>query len=247
MKKLIKGLLDFQRHGFPAYRETFAKLAHGQSPDTLFISCSDSRVVPNLFASTHPGDLFVARNVGNMVPPSDSEGVSIGDTSEASALEYALLVLQVPDIIVCGHSGCGAMGAIHSGQGPSGAKNLTRWLELGRPTMARFEAGELPSDTLKAADRLSQLNVLQQLHNLMTYPLVRERVERGALRLHGWWFDIAAARVHAYRQDIQRFVPIDEEEGNRLINELNTPAPATAFAAPPSAPATAVAAAPAAN
>lgn len=223
MKKLIKGLLDFQRHGFPAYRETFARLAHGQSPDTLFISCSDSRVVPNLFASTHPGELFVARNVGNMVPPSDAAGIAIGDTSEASALEYALLVLEVPDIIVCGHSGCGAMGAIHAGKGPAGAQNLSRWLELGRPALAHLQAGALPDEALSPSDRLSQINVLQQLHNLRTYPIVRERVARGALRLHGWWFDIAAARVHAYRHDVQRFVKIDEAEGERLLVELESP------------------------
>lgn len=220
MKKLIKGLLDFQRHGMPAYRQTFARLAKGQSPDALFISCSDSRVVPNTFASTDPGDLFVVRNVGNMVPPADAEGCACGDTSEASAVEYAVLVLGVTDIVVCGHSSCGAMGALVDGNSLQGCTNLNRWLELGAPARARLHAGELRGVELSEQDRLSQLNVLQQLEHLQTYPLVRTRVARGELRLRAWWFDIGAARVSTWREELGRFVFIDEAEGERLLAEL---------------------------
>ncbi|HEX8440871.1 carbonic anhydrase, partial [Archangium sp.] len=172
MKKLVQGLLDFQRHGLPAYRSTFARLAHGQTPDCLFIACSDSRVVPNLFVSTDPGDLFVMRNVGNMVPPSDSAGLSLSDRSEAAALEFSLLTLPVKDIVVCGHSGCGAMKAILSGYNDQKTPNLSSWLDVGRPALAAFERGGKVGEGLAPADRLSQLSVLQQLEHLRTYPLV---------------------------------------------------------------------------
>lgn len=221
MKKLIQGLLDFQRHGLPAYRSTFARLAHGQSPDCLFIGCSDSRVVPNLVVSTHPGDLFVTRNVGNMVAPSDASGQSLGDRSEAAAVEYALLHLPVVDVVVCGHSGCGAMKAVLAGYNDQRTPNLGSWLELGRPALAALErGGGKLGEGLPPADRLSQLNVLQQLEHLRTYPLVRERLEAGTLRLHGWWFDIGRAQVHVYRPDLERFTPIDELEGERMLAEL---------------------------
>ncbi|WP_257448753.1 carbonic anhydrase [Archangium lipolyticum] len=220
MKKLIQGLLDFQRHGLPAYRSTFARLAHGQSPDCLFIACSDSRVVPNLFVSTHPGDLFVMRNVGNMVAPSDSAGLSLSDRSEAAALEFSLLNLPVEDVVVCGHSGCGAMKAVLAGYNDQKTPNLSSWLDIGRPALAAMERGGKVGEGLPPADRLSQYNVLQQLEHLRSYPLVRERLEAGTLRLHGWWFDIAHARVHVYRPDLERFLPIDELEGERILAEL---------------------------
>lgn len=109
MKKLIRGIIDFRKNMRPSCKETFAQLALGQRPDTLFIACSDSRVVPNLFASSDPGDLFVIRNVGNFIPPCGEQGRSASDESEAAAIEFALLTLPVTEIIVCGHSECGAM------------------------------------------------------------------------------------------------------------------------------------------
>ncbi|HEX8821528.1 MAG TPA: carbonic anhydrase [Archangium sp.] len=221
MKKLVKGLLDFQRHGLPAYRATFARLANGQTPDCLFITCADSRVVPNLLVSTDPGDLFVMRNVGNMVSPSDATGQSVADWSEAAAVEFALLHLPVEDVVVCGHSSCGAMKALLAGNvRDERAPNLGNWLDLGRAALQTLERGGPVGEGLPPADRLSQLNVLQQMEHLRTYPLVRERLAAGTLRLHGWWFDIRHAQVLVYRPDRERFVPIDEVEGERMLAEL---------------------------
>jgi carbonic anhydrase len=220
MKKLIKGLLDFQRHSLPPYRATFARLANGQTPDCLFITCADSRVVPNLLVSMDPGDLFVIRNVGNMVSPSDEKGESMGDWSEAAALEYALLHLPVVDVVVCGHSGCGAMKALLSGNVDQRAPNLGQWLDLGQSARRSLEQGGWVGEGLSPTDRLSQLNVLQQLEHLRTYPLVQERLAAGTLRLHGWWFDIGHAQVHAYRPERECFVPIDEQEGEKMLAEL---------------------------
>ncbi|KFE69969.1 carbonic anhydrase [Hyalangium minutum] len=220
MKKLIRGLLDFQRHSLPAYRSTFARLAKGQTPDCLFITCADSRVVPNLLVSTDPGDLFVMRNVGNMVAPSDASGQSMGDRSEAAAVEYSLLHLPVTDVVVCGHSSCGAMKALLAGMSDARCPNLCDWLDLGRGALQSLEKAGRVGEGLEPADRLSQLNVLQQLAHLRSYPLVRERMAAGTLRLHGWWFDIGNAKVHAYRPGREAFVPIDELEGEQMLADL---------------------------
>src|SRR5579862_9640960 len=115
MKKLIQGIVDFRSNLTEEGRALFAKLALGQKPDALFIACSDSRVVPNLFASTNPGDLFVLRNIGNLVPPASS---SPQDTSAVAAIEFSIFSLKVSDIIVCGHSECGAMQALAHGSDP---------------------------------------------------------------------------------------------------------------------------------
>ncbi|RYZ42042.1 MAG: carbonic anhydrase [Myxococcaceae bacterium] len=221
MKKLIRGLLDFQRHTLPSYRATFARLAKGQTPDCLFISCSDSRVVPNLLVSTDPGDLFTVRNVGNLVPPAAVNGNSTADRSEAAAIEFSLGFLPIEDVVVCGHSSCGAMKAILAGGSVKGSPNLEQWLAHGAPSLKALKENTQVGAGLPDADRLSQLNVLAQLEHLKTYPIVRDRLAAGTLRLHGWWFDIGAAQVHAYRSDLGRFVPIDETEGDRLLTQLS--------------------------
>lgn len=131
MKKLIKGIVDFRTKLQPSYKETFARLALGQSPDALFIGCSDSRVAVNVFASTDPGDLFVVRNVGNLVPPCGSDGQSTADESEAAAIEFALDTLNVSYIIICGHSECGAMQALANGRSKVKSQNLRSWLRHG--------------------------------------------------------------------------------------------------------------------
>jgi carbonic anhydrase len=220
MKKLIRGLLDFQVNARPGYREVFARLALGQFPDCLFIACADSRVVPNLLVSTDPGDLFVVRNVGNMVPPSDAKGHSTGDQSEPAALEFSLRHLPVEDIVVCGHSSCGAMKAVLAGGVGEDTPNLAHWLTHGQSALRTLLAGTPVGEGLPDHDRLSQLNVLQQLEHIKTYPLVKERLAAGTLRLHGWWFDIAHAQVHAWRSTHGRFVPMDELVGEALLREL---------------------------
>src|SRR6266478_4438632 len=109
MRKLVRGIVDFRNRVRPIARATFARLALGQKPDVLFIACSDSRVAVNVFASTEPGDLFVIRNPGNLIAPCGKDGRSVNDDAEAAAIEFATLVLNVADVIVCGHSECGAM------------------------------------------------------------------------------------------------------------------------------------------
>lgn len=225
MRKLIEGIVAFRRSVRPGYRETFARLALGQKPDCLFIACSDSRVVPNLFASTEPGDLFVTRNVGNLVPPSGPGGISSGDAAEAAAIEYAVSTLEVQDIVICGHSSCGAMRTIVDGaenglSGIAGAPNLSRWLRHALPALERLGAGGPLDPSLPRHDALSQLNVLEQVAHVKSYPAVAERIRAGALGVHGWWFDIARADVYSYEVEPNRFMLIDEVQGPRILERL---------------------------
>lgn len=220
MKKLIKGIVEFRSTLRPEYAETFAKLALGQNPDTLFIACSDSRVVPNLFVSTDPGDLFVIRNVGNLISPCGVDGISLGDVSEAAAIEYSILYLGVTSIVVCGHSECAAMKELIAGNTRDEMPMLKTWLRNGYPALERMDSSAWIDPKLAPHNRLSQVNVLQQTDHLMTYPMVKERVDAGQLSLHGWWFDIAHAEVHAYEEGLG-FVLIDETEAQRILARMN--------------------------
>lgn len=211
MKKLIQGIIDFRKSKSPSYKETFAQLALGQRPDALFIACSDSRVAVNVFASTDPGDLFVVRNVGNMIPPSGLLGVSISDESEMAALEFALTQLAVKHIIICGHSECGAMVAALKGRDHVSSPHLRSWLAHAEGGLTKLNTTQLFADpALAPHNRLSQLNVLEQIEHLKTYTLVRERTETKQLQLHGWWFDIAKAEVFFFDEQSSRFLPFDD-------------------------------------
>ena len=216
MQKLIAGIVDFRRNTQESYREMFGQLATGQSPDSLFIACSDSRVVPNTFASTDPGDLFVVRNVGNLVPPCDPHGVSQSDESEAAAIEFAIQNLSVKNIIVCGHSECGAMHAIVRGRRLVKLPNLRSWLRHGELALDLLKAGRAPNPTLKESNQLSQLNALLQIENIKTYPIVQKRIDEGSLAVHAWWFDIAKADVYAYLEPENKFMIIDETRAERV-------------------------------
>ncbi len=220
MKKLINGIVDFRKNVRPTVKDTFALLALGQRPDTLFIACSDSRVVPNLFASTEPGDLFVIRNVGNLIPPYGE--ANAGPGSEAAAIEFALATLPITEVIVCGHSECGAIGALSQGQTREDAPAFSCWLRHGEGSLRQLQAGASLGNHLERHNQLSQLNVLEQLEHLKTYPVVRERLARGQLRLHGWYFDIKEANVYEYEPSEARFHLIDEVYAVKLLNRDST-------------------------
>ena len=218
MKKLVQGIVEFRKNVLPSYREKFSRLALGQSPDTLFIACSDSRVVPNTFASTDPGDLFVIRNVGNLIPCCDENGHSVADESEAAAIELAILKLNVKNIIVCGHSECAAMKAILDGREKVDSPHLKAWLRHGEDALKRLSGNE---NELNRHNRLSQLNILQQLEHLMSYTVVKDRVVAGQLKLHGWWFELTTANVYAYDESVQKFILIDEKSAPKIMEHLS--------------------------
>lgn len=218
MKKLIQGILEFRSKVLPRYRETFAKLAEGQNPDCLFIACSDSRVVPNLFASTHPGDLFVLRNIGNLVPAYPNLRATPKGSSVGAALEFAVKHLKVKDIIVCGHSDCGAMRALQQNPVPADCPHLQSWLELARPALnAPPLAPESPP--LTPLNQLSQRNVLIQLDHLKSFPFIQDLVKNRKLKLHGWWFNISAAEVYFYSPAKKGFCILDESAAKPFLGE----------------------------
>jgi carbonic anhydrase len=222
MKKLINGITDFRRNILPGYRETFAKLALGQSPDALFIACSDSRVAVNLFASTDPGDLFVVRNVGNMIPPCSRNGYSIGDESEAAAIEFSLLTLKVASIIICGHSECGAMQGILDNRLTISSPNLRSWLQYGEPALKKLTNGFEINKGILPHNQLSQINVLEQKLHLESYPIVQELIKENKLKIYCWWFDIAKADVYSFNETAGKFKILDDEEAEQLLNSQKT-------------------------
>jgi carbonic anhydrase len=221
MRKLIMGIVDFRDRLLPQYAARFQDLAQGQTPDTLFITCSDSRVVPDLLVSTDPGDLFVMRNVGNLVPPATAEGISTGDLSEASAIEYATLVLKVSNLVVCGHSECGAMKAALAGKPMPETPNLAKWLHHATSALFRLDHEGPLDQRLNRHDQLSQLNVLVQLEHLASYPIVRQRMADGTLQLSGWWFEIARGEMWAYDRERRAFEIIARDTAERLLNRLD--------------------------
>lgn len=236
LDKLIRGLLHFRKNDLPALRPKFAQLADGQSPDTLFLACADSRVVPNLMLgmSGDPGELFTIRSVGNLIAPADLDGNGIGDVSEAGAVEYAIQILGVKDVVICGHSRCGAMAAVLEGTATpalSNAPNLVRWLDHGVPSLSRVREAENIDHTLPLVEQLSQVNVLQQLDHLRTYAFLREREDAGSLTLHAWWFDVATGDTYIFDVERGGYVLLDEEEGARIIKHT-IPAPRLTFLPP---------------
>jgi len=217
MKKLIQGIVDFSQNLTEERRTLFAKLALEQKPDALFIACSDSRVVPNLFASTNPGDLFVLRNIGNLIPPVTS---SDQDNSASAVLEFSIFSLNVADIIVCGHSECCAMQTLSQGVDAQSCPHLASWLKYGEESLKKVRNGFVINQKLSEHNQISQVNVLQQMEHIASYPFIRERLEKKKLRIHGWWFDIAQADVYCYEQDLHQFILIDEKEAKLIFERL---------------------------
>lgn len=197
-RELLAGLRRFRKDHFPRYEERFRRLVdEGQRPSTLFIGCSDSRVVPEVLTDAAPGDLFVVRNVGNMVPPHERTDAHHG---VSAAIEYAAEVLRVRDVVVCGHSHCGAIRALYESDARL-PENLRRWLRLAAP--ARLDEG--PSEAVLR--RTERRSVLLQLDRLMDHPGIRERVEAGAMALHGWHYSIEGGVVEVFDPAAGEFVP----------------------------------------
>ena len=199
---LLQRLRHFHDDAFPLHAERFRALVDdGQHPATLFIGCSDSRLVPYMLTGTGPGELFLVRNVAAFVPPYDG---SWGYHGTSAAIEFAVLNLQVHRIIVCGHSHCGGIRALYGGV-PAQARNLAAWLELGRD--AALPVAEPGPEVLR---RTEQRAVVLQLERLMDYPMVREQVEAGRLTLHGWHYVIEDGQVHVFDVHSGRFVVASE-------------------------------------
>lgn len=194
MEKLIYGLKKFKEELYEKDKDYFTELAKKQNPHTLFIGCSDSRLVSNLILSTMPGELFMVRNVANIVPPYGTGGAQQGTMS---AIEYAMSALEIENIIVCGHSDCGGCKALTESEASLKKMPHTyEWLSLARPAYFRVKAAE-GTDNPNSV-KVEKMNVILQREHLFTYPDIAARVEAGTLKVYGWYYDIGHGSVENY-------------------------------------------------
>lgn len=213
MQDIIDGFLKFQREAFPERSGLFRRLATSQSPGALFITCSDSRVVPELLTQREPGDLFVMRNAGNIVPAFGPEPGGVTAT-----VEYAVAVLGVKDIVICGHSDCGAMTAISTGKDLGHLPAVASWLAHANAAKAVNAAHTHASGPERLA-AMVRGNVVAQLNNIKTHPSVALALDQKVLNLHGWVYDIESGSIDTLDDSSGRFVSL----ANRP-REQNTPA-----------------------
>jgi carbonic anhydrase len=213
MRQLIAGLHQFKTEIHANNEEFFDCLAKGQKPQALFITCSDSRIDPNLLTQTRPGELFILRNAGNIVP---AHGQYIG--GEEATIEYAILALGIKDIIVCGHSKCGAMSGLLSTDLIKKMPAVQQWLGNAKETKDLVELSYKHLNEQSRLDIAVQENVLVQLEHLRTYPCVSEAIAANTLAIHGWVYEIESGEVYIYESDYQQFLPLVYEDGHYHLN-----------------------------
>ena len=215
MPKFAAGVVKFQKEVFPDNKELFEKLAQGQSPEALFITCSDSRIETGMLTQSQPGDLFIVRNAGNIVPPHTRDA---GSTT--AAIEYACIALNVPHIVVCGHTQCGAMKGAMNLDALNDLPHVKQWLSYSRAAVdITNELGKDLDDHRRNLMLLEQ-NVILQLTHLRTHPAVAVRLARGDLTLHGWVYDIADGEVYAFDAADNRFEPVSRRYAAEVAKHL---------------------------
>ena len=203
MDKIFKGVLEFQQGDFETHRELFSQLGREQKPHTLFIGCSDSRVVPTLITKTNPGELFLVRNVANIVPPFESTARDGGTTA---AIEYAVEALGVDTIVVCGHSNCGGCAAMNMDPAELESLPYTReWLKLSGEVPGRVDRLVRSDDPAEREWLTEQVNILVQMRNLLTFPHVKEKVVAGTLKILGWYYIIETGEVMNFNDTTRHF------------------------------------------
>lgn len=204
MDKLLEGIVRFKNEDFEAHRGLFEGLKEGQKPHTLFITCSDSRVDPNWITQTMPGELFIVRNIANLVPPYRETNEYVATTS---AVEYAVLALEVENIIVCGHSNCGGCYAcLCPGPSLDQLPHTRRWMELSADVRRYVQVNMGHAEPAAQAWMMEQMNVVEQLKHLMTYPYVFERVKNKTLQIAGWHYIIETGEIFIYNREKGEFL-----------------------------------------
>jgi carbonic anhydrase len=203
MKKLIRGLREFKTSYFSSHQDLFERLSHGQKPRVLFITCSDSRIVPNLITQAEPGELFVIRNAGNIIPP-----FGAANGGEGAAVEYAIHALGIQQIIVCGHSHCGAMkGLLQLGSLEEEMPLVYDWLKHAEATRRLVKENYQGFSKDELLEIAIAENVLTQIENLKTYPVVHSRLYQGKLSIYGWVYLIETGEILAYDPDTHTYTP----------------------------------------
>ena len=215
MDHVISGVAKFQNEVFPDKKATFQKLANGQNPEVLFITCSDSRIDPNLVTQTDPGELFICRNAGNIVPPHSNETGGM-----TASIEFAVAALGVEHIVLCGHTDCGAMKGAINPEGLSSLPHVKEWLGHCRVATEvvkeRCGHSELTIDDLEA---VTMENVVQQLQHLRTHPAVAAKMATGHVKLHGWVYNIGTGDVLCYNSQKGEFEKMDLEAAEARLSQ----------------------------
>lgn len=211
MTKIFEGVAQFKKDEFPKREDLFKKLAKSQSPEVLFITCADSRIDPNLITQSEPGELFICRNAGNIIPPHSAQTGGM-----TASIEYAVAVLGVEHIVVCGHTDCGAMKGVLHPEGLEELPHVCNW--LGHAEAAKRIVKDNHSDLEGDAclNKLIEENVLVQLQNLRTHPYVSARLSAGKVKLHGWVYNIANGTFTAHNPETNRFESIMDAERQAL-------------------------------
>lgn len=206
LAKVVEGVKKFQAEVYPAQREKFASLKSRQQPIAMFITCADSRVVPNLFTQTGPGDFFIERNPGNLVPHYSEfvGGVSAG-------VEYAMLVLKVPLVIICGHTDCGVMKSLLHSEQTNGLPAMQQWMRYASEAQHRIMRDHGEAAQEEKLRLITEYNVLAQIENLKSHPSVHSRVISGELDIRGWVYDIGDGSIWAANPETGRFARIGQE------------------------------------
>ncbi len=203
MDRLFKGYMKFRGEDFQSHRELFKELGRSQQPHTLFIGCSDSRVVPNMITQSHPGELFIVRNVANIVPPYRVTEEYVATTS---AIEYAVQVLNVDDIVVCGHSNCGGCAAMHMSHDElEHIPHVRKWLNVSSEVKGRVDRLMQGGSAEEREWLTEQINILVQMRNLLSYPYIREKYERRELNIYGWYYIIETGEIYNFNDEKEIF------------------------------------------
>lgn len=211
MEHLIQGHKRFLAEAFPARKEQFHLLSEGQQPEVLFVTCADSRIVPDLILQTQPGDLFLCRNAGNVIPRSGEPAGGVSAT-----IEFAVQALRVRHLIVCGHSDCGVIRALMAPHVLDGLASVQDWLQHVEPAWEYVDDVERHANELTRHTALTHANVLAQLDNLRTHGFVQQAIAEGRLTVHGWYYDILSGHIERYDEEQRRFVDLlDEMPGER--------------------------------
>ncbi|MYM64448.1 carbonic anhydrase [Pseudomaricurvus sp. HS19] len=209
MENIVKGVLHFRQNVYPEHKDLFGTLATGQNPDILFVTCSDSRIDPNLLTGTNPGDLFICRNAGNIIPPHSNETGGM-----TASIEYAVAVLKVRHIIICGHSDCGAIKGALDMSSVEGLPHVKEWLGHCRSAMEIVrERNDIEAGCAIGHDHLNEAieeNVLQQVQHIRTHPTVAAKLATGKVQIHGWVYNIKTGGIRCCDQNDTNFTGFDE-------------------------------------
>jgi len=205
MPHFAAGVIRFQNEVFPAKKDLFEKLSKAQSPEPLFITCPDSRIEPAMITQTDPGELFICRNAGNIVPPHTTYTGGM-----TASIEFAVAALQVPHIVICGHTECGAMKGAMNPESLESLPHVKEWLSYSKAAVDVVKGIAPDASSEEQMHQLLEQNVILQLNHLKTHPSVATRLAKGDLVLHGWVYDIKTGGVNAYDEASNTFIPVDE-------------------------------------